>query len=307
MVAVFPVLAVLVIFMFVSVRTISQGTVGVTTVFGKYRRVLRPGLHVLIPFVEKIESKISLQNRATELKFAAISSDQANVLFTAMLLYSVANDTEENVKTVAFKFIDPAAFNTALVRTIEGAVRGFVAGKKQAEILSLRGEIVTEIKDQLDHTIGAWGYHLQDVQINDIAFDQAITASMAKVVASLNERAAAENEGQALLIRKTKEAEATGAAIRIQAEAEAAASQKRGEGIALFRAEVAKGMTGSLEALRAVNGDEALLTFTMWTETLRDVAEHGRGNVLFLDGSPQGLEGQMKQLAALSQLKGQQA
>ena len=38
-----------------------------------------------------------------------------------------------------------------------------------------------------------WGYHLQDLQINDITFDQAIIDSMSKVVASNNLKAAAEN------------------------------------------------------------------------------------------------------------------
>ena len=54
--------------------------------------------------------------------------------------------------------------------------------------------------------------------------------SMAKVVASNNLKAAAENEGQALLITKTKAAEAEGNAIKISAEAEKTASQLRGQG-----------------------------------------------------------------------------
>ena len=51
-------------------------------------------------------------------------------------------------------------------------------------------------------------------------FDQAIIDSMSRVVASNNLKAAAENEGQALLITKTKAAEAEGNAIKISAEAE---------------------------------------------------------------------------------------
>ncbi len=40
----------------------------------------------------------------------------------------------------------------------------------------------------------------------------------------------------------------------------------------------------------------------MWTEAIRHVAENGQGNVLFLDGSPQGMEKQFRDLIALSQL-----
>ena len=108
----------------------------------------------------------------------------------------------------------------ALTRTIEGSIRAFVATKKQAEILGLRRDIVEFVKEQIDHSLEEWGYHLMDLQINDITFDKVILDSMSKVVASNNLKAAAENEGQALLITKTKAAEAEGNAIKISAEAE---------------------------------------------------------------------------------------
>ena len=73
-----------------SIRTVEQGTVAVNTLFGKYRRVMGPGIHLLIPYIEKIHSRISIQNRSTELQFQAITQDQANVFFKAMLLWSVS-------------------------------------------------------------------------------------------------------------------------------------------------------------------------------------------------------------------------
>ncbi len=278
-------------------RTVNQGTVAVTTIFGKYRRTLRPGLNVVVPFIEKIFRRISVQNRAVELQFQAITFDQANVYFTAMMVYGAISESEDTVKNIAFKFVSEKDFLTALVRSVEGSTRGFVATKKQAEILVLRAEIVSEVKDNLDHVIETWGYHLIDLQLNDITFDQAITTSMAQVVASNNLKAAATNEGDALLIRKTKEAEALGTAVRIEAEAERTAAQLRGQGVALFREEVARGL-----ALATDTVDSSLILFSMWTETIRQMAEHGKGNVLFLDGSPEGMEKQMKDLMALQQL-----
>lgn len=286
-----------------SVKTVSQGTVAVTTIFGKYRSVRRPGLNLLVPVVEKIFRRISTQNRAVELQFQAITSDQANVYFTAMMVYSVVNETEETVKNVAFKFFSEKDFLTALVRSVEGTTRGFVATMRQAEILGLRGEIVSEVKEKLDLTLETWGYHLIDLQLNDITFDQAITTSMAQVVASNNLKAAATNEGDALLIRKTKEAEADGTAIRIAAEAERTAAQLRGQGVALFREEVARGLAQAAREMESNNVDSALILFSMWTEAVRHVAENGRGNVMFFDGSPQGMERQFRDLLALQSLQ----
>jgi regulator of protease activity HflC (stomatin/prohibitin superfamily) len=283
--------------------TVKQGTIAVITVFGKYQRVLRPGLSLRVPFIEVIHSRVSIQNRSVELEFQATTSDQANVNFTSMLLFAVFNHEEETIKNVAFKFMDEKSFMQALVRTIEGSIRSFVATKKQAEVLSLRTEIVQEVKSQLDQTLESWGYHLIDLQLNDITFDESIMKSMARVVASNNLKAAAENEGQALLITKTKTAEAEGNAIKIAAEAERIAAQLRGQGVALFREEVAKGMSHAAKEMESAKLDSSFILFSMWTEALRHFAQEGEGNVIFLDGSTENMQRTMREMMAMGKVK----
>ena len=280
-------------------KTINQGFIGVVTMFGKYRRILHPGLNLVIPFVEQISRRVSVQNRSIEMEFQAVTADQANVYFKNMLLFSVQNSNEETIKKVAFKFISERDLMQALSRTIEGTVRSFVATKRQAEILGLRREIVEYVKEQVDQLLEEWGYHLQDLQVNDITFDPVILESMSRVVASNNLKAAAENEGQALLITKTKSAEAEGNAIKIAAEAEREAARLRGQGVALFREEVAKGMTEAADRMRQANLDTNVILFSMWTEAIKNFAEIGKGNVIFLDGSAEGMEKTMRQIQAL--------
>lgn len=282
--------------------TVNQGTVAVTTIFGKYQRVLGPGLNYRIPLIENIHKRISIQNRSVELEFQAVTNDQANVYFKAMLLYAVINQSESTIKNVAFKFVDDLNFMQALIRTIEGTIRSFVATKKQAEILGLRTEIIEEVKMHLDSTLEDWGYHMIDIQLNDITFDEEIIKSMAKVVASNNLKAAAENEGQALLITKTKAAEAEGNAIKISAIAEKAAAMERGQGIALFRQEVAKGMAQAAKEMYDAKLDTSYLLFSLWTESIKHFAETGKGNVIFLDGSTDGMNKTMKQMMAMMQM-----
>ncbi len=295
-------LAIIAMLIFSGLKTVQQGNVAVVTVFGKYRRVIRPGLNLLIPFVETIFKRISTQNRSVELEFQAVTIDQANVYFKSMLLFSVQNDAEESIKKVAFKFIDEKSLMQALIRTIEGNIRAFVATKKQAEVLSLRNEIIDHVKEQIDNVIEEWGYHLHDLQINDITFDEAVMRSMSQVVASSNLKAAAENEGQALLITKTKAAEADGNAIKIAAQAEREAAQLRGQGVALFREEVAKGMQNAAREMQQANLDTSMIMFSMWTEAIKNFAEYGKGNVLFLDGSPDGMQKVMKQMMGMDTL-----
>jgi regulator of protease activity HflC (stomatin/prohibitin superfamily) len=285
---------------FKSFVTVKQETIVVITVFGKYRRIMRPGLNLKIPFIETMFSRISIQNRSTELTFQATTQDQANVFFKAMLLYSVLDNEEQTIKNVAFKFVDERSFMQALIRTIEGTIRAYVATRKQAEVLSLRNEIVTEVKLHIDETLKSWGYHLIDLQLNDITFDEEIMKSMARVVASNNLKAAAENEGQALLITKTKAAEAEGNAIKISAMAEKDAAQLRGQGIASFRAEVAKGMAEAAKEMHDASLDSTFLLFSMWTEAIKHFGESSKGNVIFLDGSTDGMKKTMHQMMSMS-------
>ncbi len=285
--------------------TINQGFIGVVTMFGKYRRILRPGLNMKIPFLEQIFKKVSIQNRSVELEFQAVTVDQANVYFKSMLLYSVQNEQEETIQKVAFKFISDKDLMQALIRTVEGSIRAFVSTKKQAEVLNVRRDIVENVKEQVDVALEGWGYHLQDLQINDITFDEAIIMSMSKVVASNNLKAAAENEGQALLITKTKAAEAEGNAIKIAAEAERQAAQLRGQGVALFREEVARGMSSAATEMKQANLDTNVILFSMWVEAIKNFAEYGKGNVIFLDGSSEGMEKTMRQVMAMTQLEAQ--
>jgi len=298
-----PVLFLIGAAVFFSFVTVPQGYVGVVTMFGKYRRIMLPGLNFKIPLLEVVTRKISVQNQSLEMQFAAITFDQANVNFKAMLLYSVMNQDEETIKNVAFKFINQASLMQALTRTVEGSVRSFVATKKQNEILLLRRELIDTIKEHVDSLLESWGYHLIDLQMNDITFDDEIMRSMAQVVASQNLRAAAENEGQALLIRKTKEAEAEGAAIRIAAQAEKEASQLRGQGVALFREEVAVGMSKAAESARDAGLDANVILFSMWTDAIKHFAEYGKGNMIMLDGSTDGMDRTLKQMLMLGNPK----
>ncbi len=283
--------------------TVNQGTIAVITRLGKYIGIRRPGLNFKVPFLDQVYKRVSIQNRSVELEFQAVTLDQANVYFKSMLLYSVQNEQEETIQKVAFKFISDKDLMQALIRTVEGSIRAFVSTKKQAEVLNVRRDIVENVKEQVDVALESWGYHLQDLQINDITFDEAIIQSMSKVVASNNLKAAAENEGQALLITKTKAAEAEGNAIKIAAEAERQAAQLRGQGVALFREEVAKGMSQAASEMKQANLDTNVILFSMWVEAIKNFAEYGKGNVIFLDGSSDGMEKTMRQIMAMQQLQ----
>jgi regulator of protease activity HflC (stomatin/prohibitin superfamily) len=263
-------------------RTVEQATVAVVTVFGKYHRIMREGLNMKMPW-EKVAYRLSLQNRALQLEFQAITQDQANVKFATMVLYAVAAAEEEAIKKAVFSFASAREFQLALQRTIDGSIRQFVATTKQADILGMRAEIVEHTKKNLDEVVLAWGFVVRDIQITDMTFDKEIIDSMARVVSSKNLLAAASNEGAALLVKRTKDAEAEAAYKTIGAEADKKAAALRGEGLALFRKNIADGMKDAAELLRQAGVNAEFLLFLEYTDALKYVAEHAQGKVIFMD------------------------
>jgi len=71
----------------------------------------------------------------------------------------------------------------------------------------------------------------------------------------------------------------------------------------LFREEVARGMTEAAEQMKRANLDTNVILFSMWTEAIKNFAEYGKGNVIFLDGSSDGMNKTMMQIQAMMMKK----
>lgn len=293
---------VLLVAIVLSTAIIKQGYVGVVTRFGRYDRIMQPGLSLKLPLMESVCKRVSIQNQSIELEFEAISLDQAYVNFKSLIVFAAQDSTEETIKKIAFRFIDGKSFMQTLVRSVESSIRAFVASKKQAEILVLRVEIIGAVKDHLEESLNSWGYHLLGLQINDISFDEAIMRSMSQVVSSNNMKLAAENEAQAQYLIKTRAAEAEARSIRVKAEAERDASLLKGEGNARFREHVAQGLANAGKVMEGGGVPPGFMLFTMWLDGMKYISEHGKGNVLFFDGSNEGLERTLRQMQGLKSL-----
>jgi len=70
----------------------------------------------------------------------------------------------------------------------------------------------------------------------------------------------------------------------------------------LFRQEVAKGMAGAAKEMEEAKLDSSLILFSMWTEAVKNFAQEGKGNVIYLDGSVDGLQKTMKDMMAMNMI-----
>jgi regulator of protease activity HflC (stomatin/prohibitin superfamily) len=248
--------------------------------------------------------KLSIQNKAIEMKFQAITLDQASVYFNCTILFSVVGTDNEMVKRAVYSFASKYEFDLSVQRLLEDETRAYVATKRQAEMIGISQDVVVKIKQNVDTKIEQWGYQVEDLRYNNLHFDKIVTTSMARVVAAVNEREAAENEGEALLIRKVKEAEADGEFVRIQAEAERTAWKLRGQGLSQFRQEVSKGVHVAVEELTTAGLDQNYLQYFMYTESLKYIAENSNaGSTIFVDNNPSAPNNIMQQMSAFYKSK----
>ena len=79
------------------------------------------------------------------------------------------------------------------------------------------------------------------------------------------------------------------------------AARLRGQGVAAFRQEVAAGLSDAALRMESSHLDPSYLLFSMWTETLRQVAAEGHGDLITFDGSLESMQRTMLQFAALNQ------
>ena len=91
--------ATVVVLILLSITFVKQGTIGVVTQFGKYKRIMYPGLNLKLPIIESVYKKISIQHRSIELEFEAISADQASVNFKSLILFAAKDESEETKTT----------------------------------------------------------------------------------------------------------------------------------------------------------------------------------------------------------------
>ncbi len=250
--------------------------------------------------MERVFRTVSWQLRSAELEFQAITGDQANLNFKALIIDTVANEAVDTVLKATFKFVDERRFMQSLIRSIHGSVRSYVAVKKQSEILALRRELVDAVNSHIEHELQDWGFHLVALQINDISFDEAILRSMAQVVASNNMMLAAQNEAQAQFITKTRVAEADAQAKRLVAQAEKDVDQLRGEGNALLRKQIALGLAEAGTVMEHAGVDPTFMLYTRWLDAMKLVAAHSHGTILSFDGSMEGFDKTMRQMSQLN-------
>ena len=260
-----------------SLFTVRTSTVAIIERFGKFDRVVLPGLAFKTPFIETRHT-IDMRIMRRELEVETKTQDNVFVAIHVAVPYQV---DPQQVKEAYYSLEDPGGQIDAFCFDI---VRSEVPTMTLDETFEKKDNIAQAITNNL-HKMSQYGYQIGNAFVTDIVPDDKVKSAMNDINAAQREQQAAIARGEAQKSITVKAAEAESESKRLQ-----------GEGIAKEREAIAKGLQESIKILKEAGGDsidsaEALKTLimTQYLDTISHIGGNSKNTVIMIPHSISGM------------------
>jgi regulator of protease activity HflC (stomatin/prohibitin superfamily) len=284
---VFAVLALIALVLVVkTLYTVRTATAGVVERFGKFNRIVQPGLHTLVPFAESVYF-VNLQVQQAQFQVETKTKDNVFVQIPVSVQYQILPD---KVFDAFYKLSSP---QKQIESFVFNSILGHVPKLTLDETFDQQSGISVAVKAELDAIMSGYGYNISTALVTDIVPDSKVKDAMNDINAAQRAQVAAQARGEAEKILKVK-----------QAEADAESKALQGKGIAAERQAIIDGLRASIENFResvpgATPSDVmALVLLTQYFDTLKDIGTKSGNNTVFLPNSPGAANDFMTQIMA---------
>ena len=272
-----------VIILALTIYMVRQQTFAIIERWGKFTRVVGPGIHVKVPIMDRVVGRVSI--RVQELNVSIKTKTNDNVFVDLLIAVQYFVDGEDKVWDAFYRLTNPQA---QMESWIFDNVRAKVPGMILDSVFENKEEIAKEIEDSLSARLSEYGYKLVRALVNDIQPDKGVADAMNEINRQQRLRVAAEHEGEAKKIIVIKEAEA-----------DARSKELSGEGIAKQRIAIVAGLRESVKDASDALGVNAegvmtLVLMTQYYDMLTDVGKNSRTNTIMLPHSP-GAVGELRE------------
>ncbi|MFZ2030899.1 MAG: SPFH domain-containing protein [Vitreimonas sp.] len=227
------VLAVAAIFLaFSAIKVVPQGYQWTVERFGRFTRVIKPGISFLMPFADRIGRKLSMMEMVLDVpRQEVITKDNAIVSVDAVVFIQVIDPAQ-----AAYEVQN---LNQAILNLSVTNVRTVVGGLELDAVLSEREQINARLLTVLDAATHPWGVKCTRIEIKDLTPPADLTAAMARQMK-------AERERRALILEAEGEKQA--AILRAEGAKQSAILQAEGQREAAFRNAEARERSAEAEA-----------------------------------------------------------
>ena len=262
---------------FRSIRIVKQGYTGIVERFGKFHKVLEPGLNFLVPFIDREAYSIDMREQVRSFPpQPVITEDNLVVSIDTVVYFQV---TEPRSATYEI-----ANYLAAVEQLTTTTLRNVVGGMNLEAALTSRDTINSRLRGELDQATGKWGLRVSRVELKAIDPPVSIQDSMEKQMRAERDRRAAILTAEGSKQSQILEAEGLRQSEILRAEGEAKAQVLRAKGDAEAQILLAKGESQAIErvfeAIHAGDADNKLLAY-QYLQTLPKLAE-GDANKLWI-------------------------
>ncbi len=265
------VLGILAIFVIVtivrSVRIVPQTVALIIERLGRYEKTFDAGLHLLIPFVDRVRAGVDLREQVVSFPPQPVITSDNLVVSIDTVIYFQVTDPRAAVYEIA-------NYITGIEQLTVTTLRNVIGSMDLEQTLTSRDQINGQLRGVLDEATGRWGIRVNRVELKAIDPPASIQGSMEQQMRAERDRRAAiltaEGVNQSQIL--TAEGEKQSAILRAEGEAQAAILRAEGEARAILQV---------FDAIHRGDADPKLLAY-QYLQMLPEIAKTSSNKVWFI-------------------------